>query len=134
MRTTRLGMQHKTYLSVHPSPLRNCAAAERSIEGLRCCAVHSLRWSLRRSAAAALDNTSRSGEATKAKLKEHLTNLNQTVLAERKSIKITVLDLETNITTEYSSIRKAAIALKSYAQKITDCYAAQLRSRKIKTN
>lgn len=69
-------------------------------------------------------------EATKTKLKEHLTNLNQTLLAERKSIKITVLDLETNITTEYSSIRKAAIALKSSAQKITDCYAEKLKLTK----
>lgn len=32
-------------------------------------------------------------DATKAKLKDHLTNLNKTVLAEKKSIKISVLDL-----------------------------------------
>ena len=59
-------------------------------------------------------------EATKAKLKEHLTILNKTVLAEKKSLKIIILDLETNITTEYSSIRKAALAIGSYAHKITD--------------
>lgn len=59
-------------------------------------------------------------EATKAKLKEHLTNLNRTILAEKKSFKITVLDLETNITMKYCSIRKAALAMGSYANKITE--------------
>lgn len=58
-------------------------------------------------------------EVTKVKLKEHLANLNRTILAEKKSFKITVLDLETNIITEYSSIRKAALAIGSYAHNIT---------------
>lgn len=47
-------------------------------------------------------------DETKAKLKEHLTNLNQNILAKKKGMKVTILDLETNITTEYDSIRKAA--------------------------
>jgi hypothetical protein len=37
------------------------------------------------------------------------------VLAKKKAIKVTVLDLETSITTEYYSIRKAAQAMDSYA-------------------
>ena len=53
--------------------------------------------------------------ATKAKLKEHLTKLNKNVLAIKKGIKVSILDLETNITTDYDSIRKAAQALGSYA-------------------
>ena len=54
-------------------------------------------------------------DATRAKLKEHLTKLNQNMLAKKKGIKVTVLDLETKITTEYDSIRKAAISTGSYA-------------------
>uniref|UniRef100_UPI0024100973 hypothetical protein n=1 Tax=Diaporthe sojae TaxID=165439 RepID=UPI0024100973 len=58
-------------------------------------------------------------DATKAKLIEHLTNLNKSILANKKSIKVTILDLETNITTEYYSIRKAAQAIGSYAHVLT---------------
>jgi len=49
-------------------------------------------------------------DEVKAKLKEHLTNLNKNILrfAKKKGIKVTILDLETKITTEYDSIRKAA--------------------------
>ncbi len=36
------------------------------------------------------------------------------MLAKKKGIKVTVLDLETSIITEYHSIRKAAQALDSY--------------------
>ena len=57
-------------------------------------------------------------EVTKAKLKEHLINLNKNILAEKKSIKVTIFDLETKVFTEYSSIRKAAEAIGSYAHKI----------------
>lgn len=51
----------------------------------------------------------RHSDETKAKLKEHLTNLNVNILAKKKGIKVTVLDLETKINSEYDSIRKAAI-------------------------
>lgn len=54
-------------------------------------------------------------DATRAKLKEHLTQLNKNMLAKKKGIKVTVLDLETNITSEYDSIRKAAQSIGSYA-------------------
>lgn len=37
------------------------------------------------------------------------------MLAKKNGIKVTVLDLETSITTEYNSIRKAAQAMHSYA-------------------
>jgi hypothetical protein len=37
------------------------------------------------------------------------------VLAKKKGIKVTILDLETKITTEYDSIRKAAQAIGSHA-------------------
>ena len=57
-------------------------------------------------------------EATRAILKEHLANLNKNVLAKKKSMKVTVLDLETKVFTEYSSIRKAAEGIVSYADKI----------------
>lgn len=65
-------------------------------------------------------------EATKTKLKEHLAYLNKNILAEKKSLKVTILDLETNIFTEYTSIRKAAHAIGSYAHKITDYEKLQL--------
>lgn len=57
-------------------------------------------------------------EATIAKLKEHLVNLNKNVLAEMNGIKVTILDLETNVFMEYNSIRKAAEGIGSYANKI----------------
>lgn len=57
-------------------------------------------------------------QATRAILKEHLTNLNKNVLAEKNSMKVTVLDLETKVLTKYSSIRKAAEGIGSYAHKI----------------
>jgi len=53
-------------------------------------------------------------EETKAKLKEHLTKLNKTVHAKKKGIKVSVIDLETNVTTEYDSVRKAAEGIGSY--------------------
>lgn len=59
-------------------------------------------------------------EATRAILKEHLANLNKNVLAKNKSMKVTVLDLETKVLTEYSSIRKAAEGIGSYADKILE--------------
>ena len=68
---------------------------------------------------------------TRAKLKEHLTNLNINILAKKKGIKVTVLDLETKITSEYDSIRKAAIAMGSHAnsllrhEKLQGCVAAE---------
>ena len=37
------------------------------------------------------------------------------MLAKKKGIKVTVLDLETNVTSEYDSIRKAAQSIGSYA-------------------
>jgi group I intron endonuclease len=57
-------------------------------------------------------------EATRAKLKEHLVTLNKKVLAEKNGIKVTILDLETKVFTEYSSIRKAAKGIGSYGDKI----------------
>lgn len=57
-------------------------------------------------------------EETKAKLREHLLYLNKNILAGKKSIKVTILDLDTNVFTEYSSIRKAAEAVGSYAHNI----------------
>lgn len=65
-------------------------------------------------------------EATKAKLREHLTYLNKNILATKKSLKITVLDLETNLTTEYDSIRKAALSIGSYAHVLTKHEKLQL--------
>lgn len=50
-------------------------------------------------------------DEVRAKLKEHLTNLNKNILAKEKGIKVTIKDLETQITTEYDSIRKAAEAI-----------------------
>lgn len=58
-------------------------------------------------------------DITRAKLKEHLTQLNKNMHAKKKGIKVTVLDLETNITTEYDSIRKAAQAIGSYGHVLT---------------
>ena len=52
---------------------------------------------------------------TLVKLKEHLNNLNVNILPKKNSIQVKVLDLETNITIKYDSIRKAAKAIKSYA-------------------
>jgi predicted metal-dependent hydrolase len=54
-------------------------------------------------------------DATKAKLKEHLTQLNKNMLAKKKGIKVIIIDLETKITTEYDSIRKAGQAIGSCA-------------------
>jgi hypothetical protein len=66
-------------------------------------------------------------DATKAKLKEHLTNLNKTFHALKKGIKIIVTDLETNVTTEYSSILKAA--------EVIGCHrSALLRHEKLQLN
>lgn len=50
----------------------------------------------------------RHSEECLAKLKEHLSKLNS-----EKSIKVEVKDIETDTTTIYDSIRKAAIALKT---------------------
>ncbi|OTA73182.1 hypothetical protein M434DRAFT_88574, partial [Hypoxylon sp. CO27-5] len=49
---------------------------------------------------------------------EHLVTLNKKVLAEKNGIKVTILDLETKVFTEYSSIRKAAKGIGSYGDKI----------------
>ena len=76
-------------------------------------------------------------EATRAKLKEHLTNLNKTVHALKKGIKVIVTDLETNITTEYSSVRKAAegigshlsVLLKHVKLQLTKGYTKPFRGR-----
>ena len=57
-------------------------------------------------------------EATKAKLREHLINLNKNILADKKGIKVTIIDLVTQVSMEYNSIRKAAKAIGSYADKI----------------
>lgn len=57
-------------------------------------------------------------EDTRAKLKEHLTKLNKNILANKIGIKVTIHDLDTNITTESDSIRKAALYLGSYANVI----------------
>jgi group I intron endonuclease len=65
-------------------------------------------------------------DATRAKLKEHLNQLNKNILAKKNGIKVTVLDLETNITTEYDSIRKAAQSIGSYAHVITRYEKLQL--------
>lgn len=48
------------------------------------------------------------------------------MLAKKKGIKVTVLDLETSITTEYYSIRKAAQAIGSYATVLTKYENLQL--------
>ena len=74
----------------------------------------------------------RHDDATRAKLKEHLTKLNQNMLAKKKGIKVTVLDLETKITTEYDSIRKAAIAVGSYANALIKHENLQLNKGYIK--
>jgi group I intron endonuclease len=60
----------------------------------------------------------RHSNETKAKLKEHLTNLNTKILAKKKGIKVSVLDLETKITSEYNSIRKAAKEMGSHANSL----------------
>ena len=65
-------------------------------------------------------------DATRAKLKEHLTQLNKNILTKKNGIKITVLDLETNITTDYDSLRKAAQSIGSYAHVITKYEKLQL--------
>ena len=36
-------------------------------------------------------------EATKAKLREHLINLNKNILADKKGIKVTIIDLVTQV-------------------------------------
>ena len=45
----------------------------------------------------------------------------------KKGIKVTILDLETNVTTEYDSIRKAAEGINSYLH-------SNLRHEKLKLN
>lgn len=66
-------------------------------------------------------------EFTAAKLKKHLTELNKNMLAKKKGIKVTVLDLNTNITTEYDSMRKAAQAMGSYAHVLSKHENLQLK-------
>lgn len=65
-------------------------------------------------------------DITRAKLKEHLTQLNKNFLAKKKGMKVTILDLETKITTEYDSIRKAAQDIGSYAHVLTKYENLQL--------
>jgi group I intron endonuclease len=66
-------------------------------------------------------------EATRAKLKEHLTYLNKTVHAKKKGMKVIITDLETNVTTEYDSVRKAAEGIGSYLHGILRHEKLQLK-------
>lgn len=68
-------------------------------------------------------------ESTKAKLKVHLLKLNS---IKRNNIKVSVLDLESKLTTEYLSIREAAKGMKSYADKILKYEKLQLEKGYIK--
>lgn len=62
-------------------------------------------------------------ESTKAKLKTHLLKLNT---IKRNNIKVTVLDLETKLTSEYLSIREAAQGVGSYADNLLKYEKLQL--------
>ena len=55
-----------------------------------------------------------------------MTNLNKNILAKKKGIKVTILDLETNTTTEYDLIRKAAKEIGCFASVILKYEKLQL--------